>query len=95
MVEELYQSIEALPEPKHYMYHGEKRSEYKTWHLCVWAKYSSEPIFSQEYLDIKEQADDFFQTNKKLFNCMSELLGQVAPGVFKQFQMYPLPNRLE
>ena len=66
-----------------------------TWHLCAWAKYSLEPFLSREYLDMKEQADSFFQTNKKLFDCMSGLLGQVAPGVFKQFQNYPLPNGLE
>ena len=50
---------------------------------------------SREYLDHKEQADDFFRKNKKLFNYMSGLLGQVAPGVFKQFQLYSLPNGLE
>ena len=49
------------------------------------AKYSSELFLSREYLDIKELADDFFQTNKKLFDCMCGLLGQVVPGVFKQF----------
>ena len=59
------------------------------------AKYSSELFLSREYLDIKELADDFFQTNKKLFDCMCGLLGQVVPGVFKQFQTYPLPNGLE
>jgi len=91
LVEDLYRSIQTLSDPKHYVYRGEKRSKYMTWHLCVWAKYSLEPFLSREYLDHKEQADDFFQKNKKLFNRMSGLLGQVAPGVFKQFQLYPLP----
>ena len=95
LVEDLYRSIEMLPESKHYMYRGEKRSEYMTSHLCVWAKYASKPFLSREYLDHKEQADDFFEKNKKLFNYMSGLLGQVAPGVFKQFQLYPLPNELK
>ena len=94
LVDDLYQSIQALPKPKHYVYRGEKRSEYMTWHFCVWAKYSSEPFLSREYLDSQEQADNFFQTNKKLFDCMSGLLGQVTPGVFKQFQLYPLPDGL-
>src|SRR5205814_9731582 len=75
LVDDLYQSIQALPKPKHYVYRGEKRSEYMTWHFCVWAKYSSEPFLSREYLDSQEQADNFFQTNKKLFDCMSGLLG--------------------
>ena len=95
LVEDLYESIQALPEPKHYVYRGEKRSDYMTSHLCVWAKYSSKPFLSREYLDHKTQADDFFRKNKKLFNHMSGLLGQVAPGVFKQFQMYSLPKGLE
>src|SRR4030095_16388782 len=93
--EDLYESIQALPEPKHYIYRGEKRSEYMTWHLCVWAKYSKEPFLTREYLDLKEQADIFFEKNKKLFDCMSGILGQVAPGVFKEFQTFPLPNGLE
>jgi len=83
LVDDLYQSIQALPKPKYYVYRGEKRSEYMTWHFCVWAKYSSEAVLSCEYLDSQEQADNFFQTNKKLFDCMSGLLGQVTPGVFK------------
>ena len=95
LIENLYQLIQLLPKPKHYVYRGKKRSEYMTWHLCVWAKYQLDPFLCREYLDIKEQADDFFQTNKKLFDYMSGLLGQVVPGVFRQFQMYPLPEVLE
>ena len=57
-----------------------------TWHLWAWAKYSLEPFLSREYLDMKEQADSFFQTNKKLFDYMSGLLGQVALGVFNNFK---------
>ena len=34
------------------------------WHLCIWAKYELERFLSQEYLDMKEQADDFVQSNK-------------------------------
>ena len=95
VIEGLYRSIQALPEPKHYVYREEKRSDYMISHLYIWAKYSSEPFLSREYLDHKEQADDFFRKNKKLFSRMSGLLGQVVPGVFKQFQMYPLPKGLE
>src|SRR5947199_9081879 len=55
LVEDLYESIQALPEPKHYVYRGEKRSDYMTSHLCVWAKYSSKPFLSREYLDHKHK----------------------------------------
>lgn len=94
LVDNLYESIQAAPIPKHYVFKGEKRSDYESWHWTVWAKYSLEPFMSREYLDAQEEADKFFEDNKEVFSRMSGILGQCAPGVFKQFQTYPLPNGL-
>ena len=46
---------------------------------------------SREYL-AQEEADKFFENNKKEFCRMSGILGQCSPGVFKRFQTYPLPD---
>jgi hypothetical protein len=92
LIHNLYESIQAAPEPKHYMYKGKKRSDYRSWHWTAWAKYNLVPFMSREYLDAQEEADKFFEDNKEVFSQMSKILGQCAPGVFKQFQTYPLPD---
>jgi hypothetical protein len=92
LVDNLYQSIQEAPTPKHYTFKGKKRSDYESWHWTGWAKYSLEPFMSREYLDAQEEADKFFEDNKEVFSRMSGILGQCAPGVFKQFQTYPLPD---
>ena len=95
LMERLYQSIIALPTPDHYHYRGIKRSEYRTWHFCVWAKYSKVPFLSKELKDNFESGMKFLQDNAKVFRSLSGLLGQVAPSVFETFQLYPLPDDLE
>ena len=92
LVDNLYKSIQEAPTSKHYIFKGKKRSDYESWHWTGWAKYNLEPFMSREYLDAQEKADKFFEDNKEVFNRMSEILGQCAPGVFKRFQTYPLPN---
>jgi hypothetical protein len=92
LVDKLYRSIQDAPTPKHYVFKGKKRSEYQSWHWTVWAKYSLEPFICKEYLDAREGADKFFKDNEEVFRRMSGILGQCAPGVFKQFQNYPLPD---
>ena len=91
-VDRLYESIQMCPTPKHYVFKGKKRSDYQSWHWTAWAKYSLEPFMSKEYLDAREKADKFFEDNHEIFQRMSEILGQCAPGVFTQFQTYPLPD---
>ena len=90
LVDKLYESIQEAPTPKHYIFKGKKRSDYQSWHWTGWAKYSLEPFMSREYIDAQEEADKFFENNKEVFSRMSGILGQCAPGVFKQFQTYPL-----
>ena len=92
LVDSLYESIQKAPTPKHYKFKGKKRSDYQSWHWTGWAKYSLDPFMSKEYLDAQEEADKFFEDNEEVFHRMSAILGQCAPGVFKQFQTYPLPD---
>ena len=92
LVDKLYESIQKAPTPKHYIFKGKKRSDYESWHWTGWAKYSLEPFMSKEYLDAQEEADQFFEENKEIFQRMSEILGQCAPGIYRQFQTYPLPD---
>ena len=92
LVDNLYESIQEAPTPKHYVFRGKKRSDYQSWHWTAWAKYSLEPFMSREYLDAQKEADKFFEDNKEVFSKMSGILGECAPGVFKQFQTYPLPD---
>jgi hypothetical protein len=92
LVDSLYESIQKAPTPKHYKFKGKKRSDYQSWHWTGWAKYSLKPFMSKEYLDAQEEADKFFEDNEEVFHRMSAILGQCAPGVFKQFQTYPLPD---
>jgi len=92
LVDNLYKSIHKAPTPKHYIFKGKKRSDYESWHWTAWAKYSLEPFMSREYLDAQEEADQFFEDNKEVLSRMSGILGQCAPGVFKKFQTYSLPD---
>ena len=95
LTDRLYDSIQELPKPENYIYRGRERSEYLVWHFCVWAKYSLLPFLSREYRAHIKEAERFFEINKGLFRKMSGILGQGAPGVFKDFLNYPLPNRLK
>jgi len=95
LVNKLYQSIVALPNPKTYHHKGVKRSDARIWHFCVWAKYKLIPFLSKEIKDMLEDGMQFMETNREIFRIMSGILGQVAPRVFQTFQRYPLPNGLE
>jgi len=92
LIQKLSDSIDNLPPPKHYKHKGITRSEYQTRHLGVWAAYMKEPNQTLEHRWNQEEHDKFLKENSELFRQMSALLGQMAPGVFKEFQKYPLPN---
>jgi hypothetical protein len=95
LMDKLYRSIVALPDPKKYNYRGVRRSDARIWHFCVWAKYDSVPFLCKELRDMFDDGMKFIRENYEVFHIMSGVLGQVAPGVFKTFQRYPLPNGLE
>lgn len=93
LVKTLSHSIEAMPSlTRHYKFRGIKRSNYQTRHLGVWCPYATEPFYTAEHRENPEASDRFLKTNQDIFRYMSGLLGQLAPGVFKEFQRYPLPS---
>lgn len=94
LVDQLYKSIVALPDPKPYKHKGVARSDARIWHFCVWAKYKPFPFLSKELRDMWEEGMRFMETNREVFGIMSGLMGQVVPEAFKTFQRYPLPDGL-
>jgi hypothetical protein len=90
LILKLATTIDTLPPAEHYKHKGVKRSEYKTRHLGVWAPYMKIPEYTAEHREHREVHDQFLKDNEELFNDMSAFMGQVAPGVFKEFQRYPL-----
>src|SRR5579859_1257515 len=71
---------------------GIYRREYVARHYCVWASYSQNAVLLVELRDDKEAGREFLHSIQKIWDAMSGLLGQIAPGVFKQFQNCPLGN---
>jgi len=93
LVTKLSESIDRLPEKtRHYTFRGINRSEYKTRHYGVWASYQPLPFITAEHKDDGPIADAFLEENAELFHVMSGALGELAPGVFKEFQRYPIPD---
>ena len=41
-----------------------------------------------------EESEKFIEVNKSIFQKLTNLLGQVAPGVFKELQRFPLKDGL-
>ena len=95
LVDQLYQSIVALPKPKTYKHKGVVRSDARIWHFCVWAKYNLFPYLSKELRDMFEEGMRFMELNREVFKIISGILRQAVPGVFKTFQRYPLPPELK
>lgn len=92
LIAKLSDAIDRLPEKtKHYKFKGINRSEYKTRHYGVWAAYMPVPKVTAEHKADGDKADEFLEGTQPLFREMSALLGALAPGVFKDFQLYPLP----
>jgi hypothetical protein len=93
LIAKLSDSIDRLPEKtKHYKFKGINRSEYKTRHYGVWAAYMPSPKLTAEHRADGDKADAFIQETQPLFREMSAVLGALAPAVFKDFQLYPLPD---
>jgi hypothetical protein len=86
----LAESVQKLPRPKHYKYKGIKRSEYLVLHLGTWAAYSKECMITRELKDAGRKGTKFLENYRPVWHEMSRLLGLYVPGVFKQFQLYPL-----
>jgi hypothetical protein len=95
LIQDLSNSIDALPpKVKRYKFKGIERSKYEARHFGVWAPYSKESFITREHRDDGAKATQFFETNKRLFEHMSAVLGGLAPGVFKEMQRYPVGKDL-
>lgn len=89
-VEDLFQSIQALPPTKERRNRGIYRGDYDARHYGVWASYSKTTFVTRETKDDKEHAPAFIKKNTRIFNCLSQFLGEVAPQTFKEYQLYPI-----
>ena len=58
--------------------------------MGTWSQYSTVPMITRELRDMGDIGFQFLQQTDPLFRRMSAALAQYAPGVFKQFQLYPL-----
>jgi hypothetical protein len=95
LIASLSQEIDQLPsKTKHYAFKGVKRSEYETRHYGCWAAYSQVPYQTAEHRSDGPIADSFLASQKETFRAISAVLGGLAPGVFKDFQMYPISDDL-
>ena len=89
-IADLGNAVNRLPPAKNYRFRGIIRSESETVHLGTWAPYSPKCMVTRELRDAGEAGLEFLDSQKPVFDEMSRLLGQYAPGVFKKLQLYPL-----
>ena len=89
-ISDLTPAVEALPKPKNYKFKGIKRSDYRTMHYGTWAPYAKQCLVTKELRDANQVGFGFMGDYTPVWTEMSRVLGQYAPGVFKQFQLYPL-----
>jgi len=95
MLNQMAADIQTFPPPKNYKFKGIKRSDYMVWHLGTWAPYSKVCMVSRELRDLKQLGFEFLSKYSDVWTQMSRVLGQYAPGIFKQFQLYPLNEPCE
>jgi len=94
-VRKLDESIEAMKKGKSKCQSkGKNRGKYEKWIFTVWSPYRKEPIYSRDYRLRDEESKRFIEANKSIFEKLTNLLGQVAPGVFKELQRFPLDKGL-
>ena len=91
----LSQSIRELPDKTNHKFRGVYRGPYSTRHYCIWCPYAKTPFVSKELQEDGEAGLEFLTKNLGLWNCLSDLLGGIAPNVYKTFRRYPLPNDLK
>ena len=92
LIQNLSTTIDTLPLIKHYKHKGVPQSEYQTRHLGIWAPYMTTPEYTAEHRENRAVHDQFLKDNAELFRDMSGFMGQLIPGVFKEFLRYPLRN---
>jgi len=94
-VRRLDESIEALRKGKSKCQSkGKDRGKYEKLIFTLWSPYRKEPIYSKDYRLRERESKRFIEDNKSIFRKLTNLLGQVAPGVFKELQRYPVNDGL-
>lgn len=94
-VRKLDESIEALKKGKSKCQSkGKDRGKYEKWIFTLWSPYRTEPIYSKDYRVRSKESETFIEVNRPVFQKLTNLLGQVAPGVFKELQRFPVKNGL-
>jgi len=89
----LFESIQSLPPvSKKHRQRGINRSEYEARHYGVWCPYSKKPFVTSEQKLDGVEAIEFLKAQQDLWKEMTDLLGALAPGVFKDFCRYPIPG---
>lgn len=95
MVDQLTQSLKALPRRTNHKFRGIDRGKYSTRHLTVWCPYAKKPFVSRELKEDEEANLEFLNSNVQLWNRLSDILGQISPSTYRQFLRYPLPKDLK
>jgi hypothetical protein len=97
VVQTLTTSMSTLPDErkKKCKPGGLDRGDHSSHFFCIWADSAPEPFISKDTEDHWELAEKFFEDNEKLWKCMSNLLGEIAPATYKQYLRFPLPGKLE
>jgi len=91
----LTQSIHELPNQTNHKFRGIYRGAHSTRHYCIWCPYAKTPFVSKELQKDAEAGLEFLKKNLDLWNYLSNLLGGIAPNVYKMFLRYPLPKDLK
>ena len=91
----LTESLALLPQRTNLKFRGVYRGKYSTRHYCVWCPYQKRPYVSRELKADGEAGLAFLKSNKRLWNRISDMLGQISPGTYRRFLRYPLPDQLE
>jgi hypothetical protein len=95
ITENLFTEIEALPQiTKQHRLKGIVRSgEHEARHYGLWCPYAKIPFITSEQKLDGEKGEAFLKSQKVLFGEMSDLLGAMAPGVFKDFKRFSIVGK--
>ncbi len=91
----LTQTIHDLPKRTKLKFRGINRGKYSARHYCIWCPYAKKPFASRELRDDGEAGLEFLKENAELWKRLSDILGGIAPNVYKAFLRYPLPGSME
>jgi hypothetical protein len=74
---------------------GVNREDHSSSFYCVWADSSLKPFVLKNTQVNSKTAEKFLSDNERLWQCMSNLLGEIASTIYKKFLRFPLPEKLK